>query len=106
MKFGSGQGEHESWIMFLTQRRQEPISTDYADFRRLGQTPKYIFDRINMMYRICSTPLGSENWVGGLHTPGLHPGLFGLDSFGVQWIPAAPGGILFTSEDACAPSKK
>jgi hypothetical protein len=27
-------------------RRKEPISTDYADFRRLGQTPKYILMRL------------------------------------------------------------
>jgi hypothetical protein len=27
-------------------RRKEPISTDYADFRRLGRTPKYILTRL------------------------------------------------------------
>jgi hypothetical protein len=37
--------------------------------------------------------------------PGFHPGQFGLDSFGVLWIPACVRWEnLFTTEDGCATS--
>jgi hypothetical protein len=58
-----------------------------------------------LLFRILS-PFQGLKVGGGIVSPGFYPGLFGLDPCGVQWIPACAGGILFTSEDACATSIK
>jgi hypothetical protein len=74
---------------FLTRRRQaekkfKGIDPDTSGLSlsssRIYRMKQDLFDPVGV------GTMGWANW-----NPGFHPGLFGLDSFGVRWNPACAG---------------